>query len=346
MTNYIQTGFFDLSDRYEQLSQCGDPLVKLNEVIDWKVFLPVINRAFEKTRKSAAGRKPYNRLLMFKLLVLQSLYNLSDHQVEFQVRDRLSFMRFLDLKLAEKIPDEKTLWSFREVLVQGKVMEKLFMRFNHYLEKQGFTAKIGSIIDASIVEVPRQRNTREENQQIKAGKQPEEWKDKSICELGQKDLDARWTQKNHKTYYGYKNHINVDAAHKIIRQYAVTSASQADIHSFENLLDARNQGKNVWADSAYRSEAIEEMLQRKGYESRVHYKPKKGGWIGSEEKRQNHRYSKIRARVEHVFGFISNTMKGAYIRTIGVARAAYKIGMGNLTYNLCRYKQCLQAKSA
>ncbi len=201
-------------------------------------------------------------------------------------------------------------------------------------------------MDASIVEVPRQRNTKEENKQIKEGKQPEEWQGESADKLRQKDVDARWIKKNHQNYYGYKNHINADAEHKIIRKFEVTAASQADIHSFENLLDERNIDKRVWADSAYRSEAIEEMLKAKGYSSRIHYKPKKGGWIQSAEKRQNYRYSKIRVRVEDVFGFISNTMKGGFVRTIGLARATFKIGMSNLSYNLCRYKQCLRAKHA
>ena len=337
---------FDLDNRYAQLSLAGDPLEQLNAVMDWKIFLPLLEKAFFRERKSEAGRKPYNRLLMFKLLVLQSLYNLSDHQVEFQVRDRLSFMRFLGLALGAKVPDEKTLWSFREVLVRGRMIQKLFDCFNTYLEKRGFSAKVGAMVDASIVEVPRQRNTREENQQIKAGKQPEEWAEKNQSVLRQKDTDARWTQKNQKTYYGYKNHINADAEHKIIRKFEVSAASQADIHSLENLLDERNSEKRVWADSAYRSEAVEKMLQEKGYSSRVHYKPKKGNWVSSNEKRQNHRYSKIRVRVEHVFGFISNTMKGAFVRTIGLARATFKIGMTNLSYNLCRYKQCLRLKYA
>ena len=282
---------------------------------------------------------------MFKLLLLQHLYGLSDYQVEFQVRDRLSFMRFLGLSVDAKVPDEKTLWSFREVLVNGKVITKLFNLFRLQLEKKGFAAKTGSMVDACIVEAPRQRNTREENQQIKAGQQPETWKNKSVHVLRQKDTDARWTKKRNENYYGYKNHINADAEYKIIRKFEVTAASQADIHVFERLLDERNSRKRVWGDSAYRSEAAEAMLKKRGYSSRVHYKPKKGGWIQSAEKRQNHRYSKIRVRVEHVFGFIGNTMKGAFVRTIGLARATFKIGMNNLVYNLCRYRY-LQANCA
>lgn len=339
-----QFGFFDLSDRYEQLSRAGDPLEQLDAIINWKTFLPIIEKAFFRLRKSEAGRKPYNRLMMFKILVLQSLYNLSDHQVEYQIRDRLSFTRFLGLQLGDKVPDEKTLWSFREVLVQGRVIEKLFDKFNSYLEKQGLEAKIGSIIDASIVEVPKQRNTRDENQQIKEGKTPSEWED-NPNQLRQKDVDARWTQKYNQNYYGYKNHVNVDVQHKIIRKFIVTPASQSDITYLPKLLDKKNVDKKIWGDKAYRSDATENLLKEKGYESRIHYKPRKGNWISEEHKRWNHRYSKIRARVEHVFGFICNSMKGNLIRGIGLARASFRIGMNNLVYNFCRYKQCLQVRS-
>lgn len=340
-----QIGFFDLENRYEQLSRCGDPLEQLNAVIDWKVFLPLLQKAFSRARKSEAGRKPYDRLLMFKLLVLQSLYNLSDYQVEYQVRDRLSFMRFLELLLGAKVPDEKTLWSFREVLVQGRVVEKLFNKFNAYLEKQGFEAKLGSIVDASIVEVPKQRNTKEENQQIKEGQTPEAWKESSN-QLRQKDVEARWTQKNNQNFYGYKNHVNVDVQHKMIRKFKVTAASQGDITCLPELLDEKNLDKKIWGDKAYRSDAIETLLKEKNYVSRIHYKPRQGKWISEKHKRWNYRYSKIRARVEHVFGFISNSMKGNYLRGIGLARIGFKVGLNNLVYNICRYKYCLQGRSA
>jgi IS5 family transposase len=338
-------GIFDLANRYEQLSQQGDPLVKLNEMIPWGKFRPLLRKALKKVRKSAAGRKPYDNILLFKMLVLQSFYNLSDAQVEFQIKDRLSFMRFLGLGLEDKVPDATTLWLFREALVQRNVIEKLFKQFDSYLSAKGFEAKLGSIIDASLVKVPKQRNNKEENQQIKAGKVPEDWQTKPN-QLRQKDVQARWTKKNNQNYYGYKNHINVDVKHKLIRQFVVTAASQGDITCLETLLDKNNPDKKIWADKAYRSEAVECLLAENNYESRIHYQAKKGGWIAEEEKRWNYRYSKIRTRVEHAFGFITNTMKGNFIRTIGLARARFKIGMINLVYNFCRYQQCSRARTA
>lgn len=333
-----QPGFFDLSDRYEQLSRDGDPLVRLNEMMDWKIFLPLISRAFDKQRKSTAGRKPYNRLLMFKILVLQSLYNLSDHQAEFQIRDRLSFMRFLNLDLEDKIPDEKTIWSFREVLVQGKVIDKLFSRFERYLEKNGFNAKAGTIIDATIVEAPKQRNSREDNKTIKTGKIPDNFR-KNDNKLRQKDIDARWAIKGGKTYYGYKNHTNVDAKNKLIRAYEITPAPTSDISCLNLLLRDNQEEKKVWADAAYHSEVIEEWLKELGYESRIirSYAPHHPQ--GSHWDRENSRRAKIRKRIEHGYGFMQNSMKGKFVRTIGMARARAKIGMMNLVYNFCRYEQ-------
>ncbi len=193
-----QFGFFDLANRYEQLSQQGDPLERLNKLVDWKIFLPLINRAFEKTKKSPAGRKPFNRLMMFKVLLIQGLYNLSDAQTEYQIKDRLSFMRFLGLSLGDTIPDEKTIWAYREVLTESQILNRLFKRFDKYLAERGLFAEFGHIIDASIIEAPKQRNNRNENAEIKAGKIPESFEE-NTPKLRQKDIDARWAIKSGKT---------------------------------------------------------------------------------------------------------------------------------------------------
>ena len=326
-----------LQKRFEKLSAGGDPLVRLNQLIPWKKFKPLLKKVRpQKTHGSEAGRKAFSDILMFKILILQRLYHLSDHQMEFQIRDRLTFMRFLNLNLTDIVPDEKTIWLYRQYLVNSGKLESLFDCFEDFLSRQGLGAKVGSIIDASIVEVPRQRNSKEDNGEIKAGQIPSSFKE-NPARLRQKDVDARWTQKHHQNYFGYKNHINIDVKYKLIRKFAVTSASQADIKSFEVLLDEKNPDKKVWADKAYRSDEIENLLIRKGYESRIHYKPRKGLWISEEHKRWNHRFSKIRARVEHVFGFMQNSMQGLFIKSIGLARANVVIGLNNLTYNLCRY---------
>ena len=244
----MQAGLFDWQTRFEQLDNGGDPLVKLNAVVDWELFRKDLEAVRDKERKSNAGRKPFDVILMFKILILQSLYNLSDDQLEFQIRDRLSFMRFLDLSLGDTIPDAKTIWLFREQLTEAELIKTIFDRFDRFLRDNGCTAKKGQIVDASIVAAPRQRNSRDENKQIKDGQVPEDWTDNK---KRQKDTDARWTQKNGKNHYGYKNHIEVDVEHKLIREYEVTPASTHDSQVFEDLLDEANTSRDVWGDSAY-----------------------------------------------------------------------------------------------
>lgn len=334
-----QMGFFDLEDRYAQLSKYGDALERLNHIVDWKIFSPLINRAFDKTKKSPVGRKPYPRLMMFKILVLQSLYNLADGQTEYQIKDRLSFMRFLGLSLSSDVPDEKTIWLFREVLATTNTLEKLFKRFDRYLSEQGLCAELGHIVDATITEVPKQRNSRDENAKIKEGKTPESFVN-NPNKMRQKDMDARWTMKNGKSYYGYKNHVNIDVKNKIIRSYAVTSCNHSDTGQLDGLLAAvPTNDKRVWADSAHYSAAQENRLKENGYQSRIIRKVEKNLSAWSHHSRENTRRSKIRKRVEHIFGFMQNSMKGKYFRCIGIIRAKLKLGLKNLVHNFCRYEQ-------
>lgn len=258
----MQTGLFDWQTRFEQLNNGGDPLVKLNEVVNWELFRNDLQQVREKARKSNAGRKPFDVVLMFKILILQSLYNLSDDAIEFQIRDRLSFMRFLNLTLGDVVPDAKTVWLFREQLTEAEMIKPLFDRFDDFLRKNGFSARKGQIVDASIVPAPRQRNSRDENKQIKDGQVPDDWSD---SKRRQKDTDARWTKKNGKNTFGYKNHIQVDAKNKLIREYAVTEASKHDSQVFEELLDEDNSSRDVWADSAYRSQQTLDTLGQEGF---------------------------------------------------------------------------------
>ena len=165
----MQTGLFDWQQRFEELDKGGDPLVKLNTLVDWETFRPTLEILRQKERKSNAGRKPFDVVVMFKILILQSLYNLSDDQTEFQIRDRLSFMRFLGLTLGGRVPDAKTIWLFRDQLTEAGLVRTVFAQFDQFLRAHGFAAQKGQIVDASIVQAPRQRNRREENQPTKDG---------------------------------------------------------------------------------------------------------------------------------------------------------------------------------
>ena len=266
-----QLGFFDADKRLEALSAKGDPLEVIDRLVPWESFRAEIEAVVltpDELKKSSAGRKPFDAILMFRMLVLQALNNLSDEQVEYQVRDRLSFSRFLRLAIEDSIPDATTLWLFREKLAKAGLIEKLFDRFDQHLAAKGYMARGGQIIDASIVPVPTQRNSREGNDELQAGRTPAGWKQKP-AKLRQKDRDARWTKKHGRSFFGYKNHVNADAKHKLIRQYGVTDAAVHDSQELDGLLDRGNTCNDVFADSAYRSAEIEAKLTASGYKSRI-----------------------------------------------------------------------------
>jgi len=330
----MQPGFFDWQNRFEKLDTIKDPLCKLNRAVNWELFRAELAAIRDRQRKSNAGAKPYDAVLMFKVLILQSLYNLSDEAVEYQILDRMSFMRFLGLQAGDPVPDAKTIWVFREQLKAAGRMEQLFTQFNDYLAANGYAAKQGQIVDASIVAAPRQRNSREENRQIKEGKTPEGWQD---AKKRQKDVDARWTKKNGKTYYGYKNHVDIDVKHKFIRGYAVTDASVHDSQVFEELLDDNNSSRDVYADSAYRSEESIEQLEELGFREHLQRKGCKNRTLTKWEQQGNRTRARKRSRIEHVFGVQAMMAKNLILRCIGMIRARVKIGLRNLAYNINRY---------
>jgi len=330
----MQIGLYDWQTRFEQLDNGGDPLVKLNEVVNWELFRNDLRQVRDKDRKSNAGRRPFDVILMFKVLILQSLYNLSDDAAEFQIRDRLSFMRFLNLTLGNTVPDAKTIWLFREQLTAAGLIKPLFEKFDIFLRDNGFSARKGQIVDASIVPAPRQRNSRDENEQIKDGRIPGGW---SENKKRQKDTDARWTQKNGRNYYGYKNHIEVDVAHKLIREYEVTPASTHDSQVFEELLDHDNTSRDVWADSAYRSKEKLDELSGRGFREHIQRKGCRNNKLTEREKSGNHTRARTRSRIEHVFGVQTQRAGRLLVRTIGLMRAAAKIGLRNLAYNIDRF---------
>lgn len=295
-----QRSFFDVENRLQSVSKMGDPLERVTAAIPWESFRPLLVKVHEKERKSNAGREPIDVVLMFKVLILQTLYDLADEQVEYQIRDRLSFARFLGLGIADSVPDATTVWNFRMRFKELKLLAALFDRFGDYLAAEGYQAKQGQIVDAAIIPVPIQRNSREENRRIKNGEVPEDW---SEAKRDQKDLDARWTKKNAKSYFGYKNHIDVDAAHKLIRTFEVIPPNTHDSQVFDDLIDPDNAGPRVWADSAYRSEETEAVLEDAGYESHICEKGQAGQPLSAEQGARNRKRSEVRSRVEHVFGF-------------------------------------------
>ena len=331
------TSLFSEQFRLDKLSRQGDPLERLDKVVEWEYFRDTIEK-INKKKMVNAGPKPYDPLLMFKILILQRYYNLSDAQIEYQILDRLTFCRFLGLSLNDKVPDEKTVWDFRNRLIEKGLEKDLFEKFTALLETHGLIAHEGKIIDASFVEAPRQRNSREKNKEIKAGKTPSEW-DEQPNKKRQKDVDARWTKKNNQTHFGYKDHAKVDNKHKFIDTYTTTDASVRDSQALDDLLTEKDEGQNLWADSAYTGEEQENTIRKYKVNNKVHEKGYKNRPLTQAQKESNTQKSKTRARVEHVFGFMEQSMNKLYINSVGIKRAIGFVGLVNLTYNLFRYEQ-------
>ena len=333
-------GLFSSEERLCELSALGDPLVTLLRHIDFEFFRPTLEQVlYGRYDGSKGGRPPFDPVLMFKVLVLQRLYNLSDDAVEYQIKDRLSFMRFLGLNFASRVPDAKTVWLFRNQLQQHDLVRKLFDEMNADLERRNIIANAGQIVDASFVEVPRQRNSKAENEQIKAGSVPADWQ-QNPHKLCQKDTDARWAKKNQETFFGYKDHVLCDRKSKLIKEYAVTDAAVHDVVVIPDLIaSGKADHQTLYADKAYRSADIEEKLAGRQIKSRVHYKAARNRPLSAAQQLSNQARSRKRARIEHIFGFITNSMGGIFARCCSQARNEVVIGLINLTYNLCRVTQ-------
>jgi len=354
----VQPGFFDVDERLAALWAAGDPLERLSTVVDFELFRRVLDGVLARSDRSRGGRPPYDPVLMFKVLVLQALYSLSDDAAEFQIRDRLSFMRFLNLGLGDRVPDAKTIWLFREQLVRAAAMDKLFERFDAALHEAGYLAMGGQIIDATVVAAPRQKLTDEEKATVRGGETPSHW---SKAKRRQKDLDARWTIKRGRSkrsdasemqagvqiavpVFGYKNHAGIDRCHGLIRRWTVTNAAAHDSRPFEGLLDPNNTASKVWADTAYRSARNEAAMAKRSRVSMVHFRKPKGRPLPARHAKANAARSAVRSAIEHVFAGQKHRMK-LFVRTVGLARAKVKIGMANLAYNFTRLAW-LEARAA
>jgi IS5 family transposase len=337
-------GLFDEQFNNEHLSNMGNPLEAISKVLDFDMFRPLLEaKLLNKDKKNNAGAKPFDVVLMFKIILLQRYYGLGDKQVEYQIIDRTSFKRFLGLETGDKVPDEKTVWAFREQLTKTGLVDELFGQFIGYLESNGLIFNEGQIIDASFTIAPRQRNTREENQQIKDGQGKDLWND-NPHKKSHKDIDARWTKKNNETFYGYKNHAKVDAKSKFINTYIVTDASVHDSQALDALLNEKDKDQPLYADSAYTGEDQENVISKYEMKNEVHEKGYRNRPLTEVQNTTNKIKSKTRVRVEHVFGFMEQSMNGLYLRCVGLVRASGIIGLINLTYNLFRFEQIIRQK--
>ena len=275
---------------------------------------------------------------MTRLLVLQQLFNLSDEQMEYQLLDRMSFQRFAGLKNSARVPDRNTIWTFRERLIQAKVEHLIFDEVQRQLQLNGFNAREGQIIDASIVRTPVQHNSTDEQAVVKQRAVPLQW---TPAQRRQKDVEARWTKKHGKSYFGYKLSVSVDRRHKLIRKLQVSDASEADTLHLDEVLDWSNSSRDLWADRGYHDTRRERCLKSLGWRVHIQRKGQAGKPIGERDKARNRRIASPRARVEHVFASLAQ-MGSKTLRSIGLARARFGLTLKSAVYNLKRMSSLLE----
>lgn len=345
-----QAGLFGLSDHLQRLSANGDPLEELGRIIDFEAFRPVLDAALAYSDGTKGGRPPYDPVAMLKVLILAAQNNVSDARMEYLIRDRLSWLRFLGFDLGAPTPDANTIRLFRERLTEVGALDALFADFDRQLSERGYLAMGGQIVDATLVAAPKQRNTHDEKAAIKEGKTASEiWPDQP-ARAAQKDTDARWTLKFAKAKptadgkpgidiaipsFGYKSSISICRAFGFIRKGKTTDAARFDGRMLRDVVTNDNTASDVWADTAYRSQANEKWLRRQGRVSRIHRRKPRGRPMPERTAKANAAKSKVRARVEHVFAQQKDKM-GLFIRTIGLRRAEAKITLANLVYNMNR----------
>ena len=306
----------------------------LQRYIDFEAFRPNLEKI---CKFSSKGRPHYDEVKMFKVLILQTLYDLSDEEMEYQLSDRLSFQRFIGIGYADDVPDARTIWKFRERL-GAKGTKELFELFYSKMAQQGLKCSQGKLVDATFQEAPRQKNTPQDEAHIREkGTAPAEWSNKKAAH---KDIEATWARKGGERHYGYKGHVLVDEGSKIIENYATTSAKVHDNKQCAELLPddiETNKGKVLLADSGYFGDNIAMKVKLKGVKPHIaHHRVKGQEKLTKWQKKRNQAIAKRRCRIEHVFGCIKQ-YGGDLVRSIGLERCKIRHGLVYLLYNMKRF---------
>lgn len=295
-------------------SKTSDFLNKISDSIDWFPIEALLIGLYPSER----GRKSYPPLVLFKILLLQNFFALSDPKVEEEINDRLSFRNFLGLSLSDSVPDETVLVRFRQRIQDHS--KDIFNLVNAQLIEKGLIVRSGSIIDATIIEAPSSPKHSGEKAQ---------------------DTDAEWTTKNNKSYYGYKSHVCGDDANNLIDDFEFTPANVHDSNVFEEILPPTTLSAS--ADKAYPTKQRDEYLEKMGIENRILKKAKRNKPLSHEDKALNKANSAYRSSIERIFAHLKTILKYRKTRYIGLAKNRAHFAVLAMAYNLKRTVSILSA---
>lgn len=319
-------------------------LENVKALIDWNSLEKLLKENL-KRGINAVGNPCYSELLLFKILLLQTWYNLSDPKVEEAINDRISFTRFLDISVESEVPDHSTISRFRNSLVDNNLDKQLFLEINQQLIKKGILVKNGAIVDATIVTSSRRPRKvdelvvvedRNENIEINENSQVEEKSvETKIVTTYSDDLEAKWIKKYGKYLYGYKIHNAVNDKGYILGG-VITGANAADITHLEDVLNEimLEEGLSVLADKGYPSIKNSELLESRNLVNKIMKKASKSRKLTEEEIDENREISKFRYRVEQTFGLLKLHFGFDRMRYIGIRKAELEYNLKSLCFNM------------
>lgn len=317
-----QLGFSDeLLARRRKSCRMAAKLNQIEQLVDWP---PIYRKllAIDKTSKAKGGRPRKPVSWMVKAIFLQSLFNLSNPQLEDQLIDRLSFQRFVGINLDHDIPDFTTFWRFKEAVIRQGLGGVIFDQITEQLEKKGLMLKKGTVVDATIINSANRPLSKDRRAELE---------EKPSTQI---DTDARSTKKGRQFYFGYKGHIGVDVGTKLIRKQQFTPAHRHDQIPLDKLISYDEM--SLWGDKAYYLEDYKVAARKDGWFYGVLDKPNKGEKLSQKRKNKNKKFSRVRAQVEHPFAWMKTKAGLATMRAKNEARNAFIFASNCACWNVSR----------
>jgi IS5 family transposase len=301
-------------------------LARLSELLEWSE----VERLLSGLHGGRMGAPAYPALALFRALLLQQWYGLSDPQLEEALADRMSFRRFCGFSLSEKAPDHATLWRFRERLVQNGLAEQAFCLITRQIERSGFVLKRGTLIDATLIRSAV-------NPLPPAHDQPPDATGRPASKLiaNPADADAAWTKKEGRHFFGYKAHVAMDLGSRIIRRAIFTPANINDTVPADALIAGDEH--TVYADKAYDSRARRARLKALGIRDGIMRRASRWRAPSAATVRRNKLLSRLRAPIEPLFALLKNVYGLARARYRGLLRNAAALHLAATAMNLKRW---------
>jgi len=321
----------------------------ISAMLDWGRIEKLLKRGLGRTDKVTAGAKAYPAIQMFRILLLQQWYGLSDQDTESALYDRLSFMRFAGLSLEESVPDHTTVCRFRNLLVSRKLLESLLNEINRQMEKQGKLVKKGVAVDASIIASCARPRKQVDIESVVSDREEREVSSTVQAKVSVRyshDSDAAWTKKGKQFYYGYKGHSSVDVDTGLILAAHATPANHSDTRELGVLVKkSRLPAKSrVYADKGYTSLANRKLVKGHKCKDGIMNRAYRNRPLTERERKRNKLISKKRGIVERTFGTLKLHYGLARASYLGTAKVTGELLLSSLAYNLKRALFLLSAQ--